>query len=61
MDYVIKEILNANKKINECNLQFDLDLYYEDLPSLDGTGYNKTPQPLNYDEIKFALEKKLNR
>jgi hypothetical protein len=61
MDYVIKEILNANKKINECNLQFDLDLYYEDLPSLDETGHNKTPKPLNYDEIKFALEKKLNQ
>lgn len=61
MDWVVSEILTANRQMDECDLKFDLDLYYEDLPSLDETGFNKTPLPLNYEDIKSVFAKKLNR
>jgi len=61
MDWVIHEILNANKLLDNCDIKFDLDLYYEDLPSLDGTGFNKTPLPENYVDIKEFFTKKLKK
>lgn len=61
MDWIINEILMANKQLDESTLKFNLDLYYEDLPDLDKTGFNKTPLPLNYPDIKQAFENKLKR
>jgi len=61
MDWIVNEILMANKKIDESTLNFDLDLYYEDLTYLDETKIKKTPFPSNYADIKQAFENKLKR
>lgn len=61
MDWVIHEILTANKLLDNCDVKFDLELYYEDLPLLDETGFNKTPLPENYVDIKEFFTKKLKK
>ena len=46
----IKFISTYNQIIDNFPVTFDLDLYYEDLPIIDGKSI-KTPNPENYDEI----------
>ncbi len=46
----IRFISTYNQIINKFPGSFDLDLYYEDLPIIDGKSI-KTPNPENYDEI----------
>ena len=43
-------ISTYNQAINNFPVPFDLDLYYEDLPIIDGKSI-KTPNPENYDKI----------
>lgn len=61
IDYSIKTIQFFNAKLKHCNLNFDLDLYYEDLDfsSLEHKPYYPTPQPLNYEEIVNTIKSKL--
>ena len=46
----IRFISTYNQIIDNFPVPFDLDLYYEDLPIIDGKSI-KTPNPENYDEI----------
>lgn len=46
----IIKISTYNQLIDNFPVSFDLDLYYEDLPIIDGKSI-KTPNPENYDEI----------
>ena len=45
--------LDGQQKILD-NITTDTSLYYEDLHTLD-TSYNKTPQPINYNELLNAI------
>lgn len=43
-----------NQQLEHTNIQFDLDLFYEDLCSLfdlDSTGFLETPKPANYEDL----------
>ena len=46
----IRFISTYNQIIDNFPVSFDLDLYYEDLPIIDGKSI-KTPNPENYDKI----------
>jgi len=50
----------SNKILDTTNINFDLDLYYEDLPDLDSTGFYITPPPKNYDELLDIIQKSYN-
>jgi hypothetical protein len=55
----INKILNYNKILNETNIQYDLDLLYENLPRLSNTnGMVFTPIPENYNQL-FNLVSKI--
>ena len=54
----VKFILKANKTLNESTLNFDMDLYYEDIvDDLKRTTTVEYPKPKNYDEILQEIEK----
>lgn len=61
IDYSIRTIRFFNTQLKHCNLDFDLDLYYEDLDfsSLEHKPYYPTPQPLNYEDIVNTIKSKL--
>ena len=48
-------ISTYNQAIDNFPGSFDLDIYYEDLPIIDGKSI-KTPNPENYDEIWKMIE-----
>lgn len=53
MDYAkasIRFLKNANDLLENTDIRFDLDIFYEDL-MLDNTRYYPTPQPVNYEEL----------
>jgi len=41
----------ANSSLDNANINFDLDLYYEDFPKINNAGFYITPKPLNYNEL----------
>jgi LPS sulfotransferase NodH len=41
----------ANLVLNSSTINFDLDLYYEDLPKINDAGYYVVPKPTNYNEL----------
>jgi LPS sulfotransferase NodH len=47
----------ANYKLDHAPVSFDLDLYYEDLPTINGTGYYIAPKPSNYNELLATITK----
>jgi LPS sulfotransferase NodH len=48
---------NANYKLEHASVNFDLDLYYEDLPAINNAGYYIAPKPVNYDELLDTITK----
>ncbi len=46
----------ANSNLDNANINFDLDLYYEDLPKINNAGFYITPKPLNYNELLDAIK-----
>jgi len=47
----IQIIKNSNSLINNTKIQFDQDLFYEDLVDLGDVGFYKSPEPSNYSDI----------
>lgn len=58
IDFCIRNIKRANDALDTYT-NFDLELYYEDFLTLDNVSFYKTPQPLNYEEIKDEIKKRL--
>jgi hypothetical protein len=52
LDRQIRHIYRCNKALKNSQINFDLNLYYEDLPVMDNLDLYKTPKPLNYQEIR---------
>jgi hypothetical protein len=52
----IKFIKETNKNLDNCSITFDEDIWYEDLLNIDMTGFHRTPEPINYNEIIAAVE-----
>ena len=52
----IPYLKRANYELDRSLINFDLDLYYEDLPTIDNTGYYITPKPANYDELLATIK-----
>ena len=50
LDYSIKTVNYFNDKLDQSNIKFDLEYYYEDL-DLSVSDYVMTPQPQNYLEV----------
>ena len=53
----IEYLKNANAMLDTAPVDFDLDLYYEDLPTIDDAGFYITPKPSNYDELLYTIKK----
>jgi hypothetical protein len=51
----ITQIVDQNRAFVDCPIKFDLELLYEDLPVMHGTGDRITPKPANYQEIIDAI------
>jgi len=47
----------ANYKLDHAAVSFDLDLYYEDLPTIDDASYYIVPKPSNYNELLVTIQK----
>jgi LPS sulfotransferase NodH len=47
----------ANYKLDHASINFDLDLYYEDLPTINNAGYYIAPKPSNYSELLATITK----
>ena len=45
----------ANYKLKSAPINFDLDLYYEDLPEMTDAGYYIVPKPSNYNELLSTI------
>jgi len=57
INLAINSILNFNKKLDELDIKYDLDIYYEDLiQQLDNNDTIVTPKPKNYNELYLAVE-----
>lgn len=53
---VIQFLAKVNKDLNETSIEFDLDLYYEDIvQDLSNTTVFITPKPKNYDELIYKI------
>jgi len=46
----------ANYKLDRAPINFDLDLYYEDLPTINDAGYYIAPKPSNYNELLDTIK-----
>lgn len=55
----IRAIENYNKSVDSLRINYDLDLYYEDLIKETETDSIITPKPTNHIEIYQAIEKQL--
>ena len=53
----VKHIIRSNKILKESQINFDLDLFYEDLPKMDNLSFYVNPKPTNYQEILDAVSK----
>ena len=53
----ISYMASANDKLNSAPINFDLDLFYEDLPKMTDDDYYIVPKPSNYDEILDTIAK----
>jgi len=51
---IINRLYTYNQAIDNFPEPFDVDIYYEDLPIVDGKSI-KTPAPENYDEIRNSI------
>ena len=51
---IINRLYTYNQAIDNFPEPFDVDIYYEDLPIIDGYSI-KTPNPENYDEIRNSI------
>lgn len=60
LNFSINWILNANKNLNDCNIIFDDELYYEDFSYLNSK-YIVTPKPKNYSEIIELIKHALSQ
>jgi hypothetical protein len=49
------DIVKQNRTFVDCEIQFDLKLWYEDLPAMTATNHSVTPKPDNYPEIIDAI------
>jgi LPS sulfotransferase NodH len=47
----------ANYRLDCAPVNFDLDLYYEDLPIINDAGYYIVPKPSNYNELLDIIKK----
>jgi LPS sulfotransferase NodH len=52
----ITYIKDANYKLDHASVNFDLDLYYEDLPDINDAGYYIAPKPDNYNELLATIQ-----
>lgn len=53
----IDYLKDANAMLDNAPINFDLDLYYEDLPEINDSGFYITPKPSNYDELLDTIKK----
>ena len=53
----ISYMASANDKLNSAPINFDLDLFYEDLPKMTDDDYYIVLKPSNYDEILDTIAK----
>ena len=53
----IDYLKNANSLLDTAPVKFDLDLYYEDLPEINDSGFYITPKPSNYSELLDTIKK----
>ena len=47
----IRYLYKCNQVLNNSQLNFDLDLYYEDLPAMNNVLFYVTPKPTNYQVL----------
>lgn len=53
----VKHIIRGNKILKESKINFDLNLFYEDLPEMNNLSFYINPKPVNYQEIFDAVTK----
>ena len=53
----IMYLKTTNYKLDHASVNFDLDLYYEDLPAINDAGFYIAPKPANYDELLDTITK----
>jgi LPS sulfotransferase NodH len=46
----------ANYKLDHAPVDFDLDLFYEDLPAINDAGYYIAPKPSNYSKLLDTIK-----
>jgi hypothetical protein len=54
---VISYLKYANYKLDSAPVNFDLDLYYEDLPNINDADFYIVPKPSNYNELLDTIKK----
>lgn len=59
IDLNINYFKKCYKATDDLHLNFDLVINYEDLGHITQSNYIKTPQPHNYEELLFAIRKKI--
>lgn len=59
MDNTIKTIKYCNKKLDSTQIDYHLDLVYEDILPFTDNKYIITPSPLNYDEILNYIQQRI--
>jgi len=52
---LIRFIKHSNQILQDTDIEFDLDLFYEELGEIQNTNYYITPKPTNYNEIVSAV------
>ena len=51
LEHNVRFIYRCNESLKNSQINFDLDLYYEDLPVIDNLETYKTPKPLNHQVL----------
>lgn len=57
----IRFLKETNEKLDRCDIKFDEDIWYEDLPNVSMTSFRRTPEPINYNEIVETVKNILNK
>ncbi len=60
ISYSINFIKDSNRKLNETDIQFDQDIWYEDLGVLHNLNFYKAPAPTNINEIRSIITQYLD-
>jgi LPS sulfotransferase NodH len=56
IQYSIDQVQLNNRMLAELDIEYDLELIYEDLGIVDNTEFVKVVPPVNYDRVRLAVE-----